>query len=338
MARFIALRRKATVLVKHLGEAVDDRTFVSFPPSSSILPLKSQVFALLGARISVPVPTHRASVSFGWLASALTNELNSIFYPYRTSVRISNIRRDDKMTKPTTQPVHDQAAATEVRLETVPGYGLNEIRTPSAPLLRFPPTSSQTSGPYFPPGLVREDERNLAYLPGHVDRALGKLIRISGGVYGEDGVALRYALVEIWQANSKGKYRHPVDDGHDAELDENFRGFGRCLTNAEGVYEFVTIKPGPYPVPGYKDWWRPPHIHFSVFGAGVMQRLITQTYFADEPLNGTDKILQGIKDSEARNRLVITSARSTLFRDEPCDEYQFDIVLRGSGETPFFDE
>ncbi|MGE0678794.1 protocatechuate 3,4-dioxygenase subunit alpha [Pseudolabrys sp.] len=225
-----------------------------------------------------------------------------------------------------------------VRIGTVPGYGLNELRTPAAPLIHLEPTASQTSGPYFPPRLVDPEESNLAFMSGHATRAEGELISVTGRVLGEDGNALRYALVEIWQANRHGKYRHPVDDEHEAPLDDNFRGFGRCLTDSGGQYRFFTIKPGPYPVPTYQDWMRPPHIHFSVFGAGVMQRLITQMYFAGEPLNDVDMILNAVSEQVARDRLIVSPSRTIVERGENCDEYVFDIVLRGTNETPFFDE
>lgn len=223
-------------------------------------------------------------------------------------------------------------------LDTIPGYGLNETRTPAKPLVRVPPTPSQTSGPYFPPALMQPGENNLAFLPGRENRASGQLISIRGQVLDEKGRALRYSLVEIWQANKAGKYAHPVDDEHDAPLDDDFRGFGRSLTDNDGFYHFLTIKPGPYPVPTYSDWWRPPHIHFSIFGAGVMQRLITQMYFAGEPLNEVDKILNSVHEAEGRSRLIIAPSGSTVINGHQCDEYRFDIVLRGSEETPFFDD
>lgn len=242
------------------------------------------------------------------------------------------------MRGPETTQSSSDVSSEGAQLDTIPGYRLNEIRTPAKPLVQVVPTPSQTSGPFFPPALVQAGENNLAFEPSRSKRALGTLVSIRGRLLGEDGGVLRYSLIEIWQANKFGKYRHPVEDKHDAPHDDNFRGFGRCLTDDDGFYHFITIKPGPYPVPGYSDWCRPPHIHFSVFGAGVMQRLITQMYFAGEALNDVDKILNAVKDQEVRNRLVVAPSGSTIVNGEPCDEYSFDIVLRGSAETPFFDD
>ena len=121
-------------------------------------------------------------------------------------------------------------------------------------------------------------------------------------------------------------------DQHPAPLDPNFTGAGRCLTDDDGRYRFRTIKPGAYPNPGYDNWMRPPHIHFSIFAAGLLQRLITQVYFPGEPLNDIDPILNGIEDLDARASLIARKAGTT----PDGEEYQFDIVLRGRGETPFF--
>jgi len=142
---------------------------------------------------------------------------------------------------------------------------------------------------------------------------------------------VRKALIEVWQANRWGKYEHP-DDITDAPLDPNFKGWGRMLTDAEGRYQFRSIKPGAYPNPGYDHWMRPPHIHYSIFAAGLMQRLITQLYFPGESLNDIDPILNGIEDLDARASLIARAEGSTA----EGARYRFDIVLRGQGETAFF--
>ena len=133
----------------------------------------------------------------------------------------------------------------------------------------------------------------------HAGEPLGQRIVVSGRVLDEDGRPVRDSLVEIWQANAAGRYRHDVDR-HDAPLDPNFDGAGRCLTDAEGRYRFVTIKPGAYPWGNHPNAWRPAHIHFSLFGRAFSQRLVTQMYFPDDPLFPYDPIFDSIRDPSAR--------------------------------------
>ncbi len=225
---------------------------------------------------------------------------------------------------------HPSVFVDEKRLETIRGYRVHEARTPQQRVRVVTP--SQTIGPFFSLGLIREGDDDLAcQVPGG-PRAEGTPIVVSGRVTDEQGRPVRKALIEVWQANRHGKYDHP-DDVTDAPLDPNLKGWGRVLTDAEGRYRFRSIKPGAYPNPGYDNWMRPPHIHFSIFAAGVMPRLITQLYFPDEPLNDIDPILNGIEDLEARASLI-----ARRLADEPggVEAYEFDIVLRGTGETPFF--
>ena len=164
------------------------------------------------------------------------------------------------------------------------------------------------------------------------DRALN--LANQGQVMDENGKPVRKALIEVWQANRWGKYEHP-DDTTQAPLDPNFKGWGRALTDSQGRYTFRSIKPGAYPNPGYDNWMRPPHVHFSLFAAGLMQRLITQMYFPGEEYNDIDPILNGVEDLRARASLI---ARRMPDEPEGTQVYQFDIVLRGSQETPFFVE
>jgi protocatechuate 3,4-dioxygenase beta subunit len=138
-------------------------------------------------------------------------------------------------------------------------------------------------------------------------------------------------VIEVWQADAQGKYDHP-DDSMQATPDPNLKGWGRVLTDDEGRYQFRSIKPGAYPNPGYDDWMRPPHIHYSIFAAGLMQRLITQLFFPGEPLNDIDPILNGVEDLQARASLI---ARELPKSPDGSLAYAFDIVLRGKAETPF---
>jgi protocatechuate 3,4-dioxygenase beta subunit len=149
----------------------------------------------------------------------------------------------------------------------------------------------------------------------------------------EDGRGVPHALVEIWQCNAAGRYIHVRDD-HPAPLDPNFTGAGRMITDVEGRYQFVTIKPGAYPWRNHPNAWRPAHIHFSVFGTTFLSRLVTQMYFPNDPLFAYDPIFQSIPDAQARQRLV-SSFDLDLTRAEWALGYRFDIVLRGRNATPF---
>jgi len=224
---------------------------------------------------------------------------------------------------------HPSIYLGEKRLQRIKGYRVHESRTPGSAVRVLTP--SQTIGPFFALGLVGGSEDEVGRRDPQGAPARGEPIAVAGRVLDEDGKPVRKALVEVWQANHRGKYEHP-DDITDAPLDPNFKGWGRMLTDSDGRYRFRTIKPGAYPNPGYDNWMRPPHIHFSIFAAGLLQRLITQLYFPGEPLNDIDPILNGIEDLDARASLIARKAGTT----PDGEEYQFDIVLRGRGETPFF--
>jgi len=229
------------------------------------------------------------------------------------------------MKKPGKEIPHPTTFVSKKRLELIKGYRVHEQRTPARPVRVLTP--SQTLGPFFSPALLREGDDDLACLAPGGPRAQGTPIVVGGKVTDEDGRPVRKALIEVWQANKWGKYEHP-DDITDAPLDPNLKAFGRMLTAEDGWYRFRSIKPGAYPNPGYDDWMRPPHIHYSIFAAGVMQRLITQMYFPGEPLNDIDPILNGIDDLAARASLIA--------RDLGEGRFEFDIVLRGKAETAFF--
>jgi len=225
---------------------------------------------------------------------------------------------------------HPSVFVDKKRLERIKGYRVHESRTPVQPVRVVTP--SQTIGPFFAIGLIREGDDDIACkVPGGA-RAQGTPIKVSGRVTDEEGRPVRKALIEVWQANKWGKYEHP-DDVTDALLDPNFKGWARVLTDSEGRYQFRSIKPGAYPNPGYDNWMRPPHIHYSIFAAGLMQRLITQLYFPGEELNDIDPILNGIEDLDARASLI---ARRTESSETGVESYEFNIVLRGRGETAFF--
>ena len=166
----------------------------------------------------------------------------------------------------------------------------------------------------------------------HAGEPLGQRIVVEGRVLGSDGKPLRGQLVEIWQANAAGRYLHAVDT-HDAPLDPNFSGAGRCLTDDDGRYRFVTIKPGIYPWGNHPNAWRPAHIHFSLFGRAFTERLITQMYFPDDPLFPFDPIFNSVRDEAARSRLVSTFDIELTEPDWALG-FRWDIVLGGREATP----
>jgi len=227
---------------------------------------------------------------------------------------------------------HPKAFVDEARLDLIKGYRVHEMRTPSKPVRVITP--SQTIGPFFNLGLVREGDDDVAcQVPGG-PRALGTPIVVTGQVTDEDGRPVRKALIEVWQASKWGKYDHP-DDVTQAPPDPNLKGWARMLTDNDGRYRFRSIKPGAYPNPGYDNWMRPPHIHYSIFAAGLMQRLITQLFFPGEELNDIDPILNGVEDLDARASLI---ARELPAEADGSLVFGFDIVLRGKLETPFMVE
>ena len=212
-----------------------------------------------------------------------------------------------------------------------PPYVSSIARSPRMPLVVLPETLTERTGPVFGHGLIREHDNDLT--AQHVEEPIGERILVHGRVLDEDGRPVRGALVEVWQANAAGRYRHKVDQ-HRAPLDPNFTGAGRTLTDDNGYYWFKTIKPGPYPWGNHPNAWRPAHIHFSLFGAGILSRLVTQMYFPGDPLQPLDPLFNSIPDEAARMRLV---SSLDMARAEPdyALAYMFDIVLRGRNDTPF---
>ncbi|MEQ8696053.1 MAG: protocatechuate 3,4-dioxygenase subunit beta [Bauldia litoralis] len=207
-------------------------------------------------------------------------------------------------------------------------YGSTGRMAPRGLIELAPRTATELSGPRFP--AMPEADRNLAGETGAW--AIGQLMRLVVRVLDEDARPQKDALVEIWQANAAGKYQHPQDQ-RNAPLDGNFRSWGRGLTDETGEVDFLTVKPGAYPVPSSGGWWRPPHIHISAYGESFLSRIVSQLYFPGEPLNGVDGILQGIPDAKARERLVCTVDPGVGI-PEMALGYRFDLVLRGRAATP----
>jgi protocatechuate 3,4-dioxygenase beta subunit len=193
-----------------------------------------------------------------------------------------------------------------------------------------PQTISEVTGPLFGRDEVKPEESDLT--AQHAAEPIGERMIVSGRVLDENARPVRGALIEIWQANAAGRYRHATDN-HDAPLDPNFTGCGRVLTDAEGRYLFKTIKPGAYPWRNHHNAWRPAHIHLSVFGDGFMQRLVTQFYFPGDPLLSYDPMFMSVPDERARQKLIAEFDWEHTV-PEHAIAYRFDVVLRGRDATP----
>ena len=211
-----------------------------------------------------------------------------------------------------------------------PDYVGTRLRAPKDPLILVPASLSELTGPVFGDGPLSETDADLTRQ--HAGEALGERIVVTGRILGSDGRPLRGQLVEIWQANAAGRYRHSVDT-HDAPLDPSFSGCGRCLTDDDGTYRFVTVLPGAYPWGNHPNAWRPKHIHFSLFGRAFPERLITQMYFPGDPLFPFDPIFNSIPDERARERLV-ASFDLGLTQPDWALGFRFDIVVGGREATP----
>jgi protocatechuate 3,4-dioxygenase beta subunit len=211
-----------------------------------------------------------------------------------------------------------------------PAYESTRRRAPARPLVFLPHGASETTGPVLGRERVQPGDADLT--AQHGGEPIGERIIVSGRIVDSDGRPVRDSLVEVWQANAAGRYRHEVDE-HPAPLDPNFTGLGRTLTDHDGRYRFVTIKPGAYPWRNHPNAWRPAHIHFSVFGSQFPQRLVTQMYFEGDPLFYQDPIFNSIPQ-DARP-LVIARLDMDTARPEWALAHRFDIVLRGRRATPF---
>ena len=187
-----------------------------------------------------------------------------------------------------------------------------------APLLAAEPTPSQTEGPFFPKKDQADKDLDMTRVEGRSEAALGEVIEISGQVLDEAGAPIAGALVDVWQANSHGRYDHERDP-NPAPLDPNFQGWARLTTDAEGRYRVRTIKPGAYPMG--EGWSRPPHIHFKVAKRGFRE-VTTQMYFAGEPLNDVDRLWSSLSPEERGQLTVAFEAGSA-----GAPTGNFDLVL-----------
>jgi protocatechuate 3,4-dioxygenase beta subunit len=215
-----------------------------------------------------------------------------------------------------------------------PNYKTSILRSPKRALLSLDATISETTGPVFGHDIIGELDNDLLgnfAQPG--GSPIGPRIIVHGRVLDESQRPVPGVLIEIWQANAGGRYRHK-NDGYLAPLDPNFGGCGRTITDEEGRYSFRTVQPGAYPWPNGPNDWRPAHIHFSVFGNGFAQRLITQMYFEGDPMIWRCPIVRSIRDEAAVRQLI---AALDMPNTIPMDAraYSFDIVLRGRRSTLF---
>ena len=215
-----------------------------------------------------------------------------------------------------------------------PGYKTSVARSPTRALLSFATTMSEETGPMFGHDMLGPQDGDLIHNYAAAGQsAIGPRIVVHGRVLDEAGRGVPGAMVEVWQANAGGRYRHKKE-GYIAPLDPNFGGCGRVITGEDGGYEFRTIQPGPYPWPNGPNDWRPAHIHFSVFGHAFAQRLITQMYFEGDPLIPLCPIVRTIPSDAAIDRLTAAlDMNATIPMDARA--YKFDIVLRGARQTLF---
>ncbi|MEO7401999.1 MAG: protocatechuate 3,4-dioxygenase subunit beta [Polaromonas sp.] len=213
-----------------------------------------------------------------------------------------------------------------------PYYQSTLLRGPKQPLLPIKQALAQLNAPVYGSEQLGPLDNDLTKNAIRNGVPLGERIIVTGRVQDEDGRPVKSTLVEVWQANAAGRYVHKVDR-HDAPLDPNFLGAGRCMTDDEGRYSFMTIKPGAYPWGNHPNAWRPNHIHFSLFGDYFASRLVTQMYFPGDPLFAYDPMYQGVPP-DARELMV---AKFSLDVTQPdfALGYVFDIVLRGPKATRF---
>ena len=210
-----------------------------------------------------------------------------------------------------------------------PPYRSSALRHPKNSLVSVDPEEVERWAPCFGHQDVSPLDADLT--AGHPGEPIGERIIVTGRMLDECSRPVAGQLIEIWQANAGGRYRHQLDQ-HPAPLDPNFTGAGRCLTAPDGTYRFVTVKPGPYPWRNHRNAWRPAHIHFSVFGTAFTQRLVTQMYFPGDQLFDLDPIFQSIVDPAARQRLIARYDHE-LTEPEYATGYRWDIVLSGARRT-----
>ncbi len=211
-----------------------------------------------------------------------------------------------------------------------PDYVSTRTRAPSRPLVPLAHTLSEVTGPVYGHERVGDTDHDLTRQ--HGGEPLGERMILHGRVLDGDGRPVRNSLIELWQANAAGRYKHDVDR-HPAPLDPNFSGAGRCVTDDDGRYRFITVKPGAYPWRNHPNAWRAAHIHISLFGPAFATRLVTQLYFPGDPLFFQDPIFQSVREVRDRQRMI-----SRFDLDQTVPEwalaYEFDVVLRGRDATP----
>jgi protocatechuate 3,4-dioxygenase, beta subunit len=212
-----------------------------------------------------------------------------------------------------------------------PEYRSTQLRAPKRQLVPLPHLLTEVTGPTHGSQPVAPLDADLTRR--HAGEPLGERIIVTGRVLDSGGRPVPDTLVEIWQANAAGRYAHHVDD-HPAPLDPNFDGAGRCMTDSDGRYRFITIKPGAYPWGNHLNAWRPAHIHFSLFGRAFTQRLVTQMYFPGDPLFAQDPIFNSVPDPKARQRMI-AAFDLDLTVPEWALGFRWDIVLRGHEQTVF---
>jgi len=212
-----------------------------------------------------------------------------------------------------------------------PDYKSTVLRAPSQPLVPLQQTLSELTGPVFGNDAVAPLDADLTKNAAMNGEPLGERIIVEGRVMDEDGRPVPDTLIEIWQANAAGRYVHSTDQ-HNAPLDPNFLGAGRCATDQDGRYRYVSIKPGAYPWGNHYNGWRPNHIHLSLFGPSYTNRLVTQMYFPGDPLLDIDPIFLGTPEN-VRDRLV-SKFSEAITEHEYALGYEFDIILRGRHATP----
>jgi protocatechuate 3,4-dioxygenase, beta subunit len=210
-----------------------------------------------------------------------------------------------------------------------PPYRSSRLRHPRSAFACVDPDEIERWAPCFGRGDVDPVEADLT--AGHAGEPIGERIIVTGRVLDAAGKPVAGQLVEVWQANAAGRYNHELDQ-HSAPIDPNFTGVGRCLTEPDGTYRFLTIKPGPYPWRNHRNAWRPAHIHFSIFGIAFTQRLVTQMYFPADPLFALDPICQSIVDPLARQRLI-GSYDHSVTQSGYATGYRWDIIVAGSRQT-----
>ena len=218
----------------------------------------------------------------------------------------------------------------DVRLDYAP-YRSSLLRHPTKSPVQIDPEGIELWSPVFGERDVGPLEADLTIQRG--GEPVGERLRVTGRVLDGEGRPVRRQLVEVWQANAAGRYIHQRDQ-HPAPLDPNFTGAGRAVTNDAGEYQFMTIKPGPYPWKNHVNAWRPAHIHFSVFGSAFMHRIVSQMYFPGDPLFALDPIYNTIHRQEDRDPLVGIYDHS-LTQPEFATGYRFDIVVDGPDATWF---